>query len=147
MASGPGRRIPGREPEACGLAPSDLFYYGRRGVTLCEGDAHDAAAAAFDGFAADDALERPVRALGQHVGLQAFYRGLRVVFVEDDDRVHTAKGGDHFCTFGRRCDRSTRSLDFLNGSIGVDADNQRLTFARRILQIADVPWMQDVVVR
>ena len=73
-------------PVASAAAP-DLLDHSRCREPRRERDADDAAAAGFDHVAADDAVGGPVGALHQDVGLDRGDDGVRIVLVEDDDRV------------------------------------------------------------
>ena len=124
--------------------PLYLLYYRRRRVAFGERDADDAAAARLDGLAADDGVERPVGAFDEHIRLQPADDLLRVVFVEHHDRVHTRERRQDFGSFALGIDRTRRSLDGAHRSIRIDRDDQRITFAPRVLQVTNMARVEKV---
>ena len=86
----------------------------------------------------------PVGALHQHVGLDRADQAVRRLLVEDDHAVDAGQRGEEFRALGLGNDGPAGPLVGAHGSVGVDADDQQLARPSRVLQVADVPGVQQV---
>ena len=107
-------------------------------------DADHPAAARLDGIAADNLIRGPVGALHQHVRLNRLDRFSRGVLVEQRDGATHSSAPMNLGALAFRRNRPSRPLVPANGSVGVQADNQRIAEQSRLLQVADVSGMQQV---
>ena len=91
------------------------------------------------------ASSRPVGALDQHVGLKRRDDVVRRVLVEDDDaRRRAASAARISARSASGVIGPIRTLVRPHRSIRVDADDERVAEAARVLQVANVPGMQEV---
>src|SRR4051812_37995970 len=104
----------------------DLLNYRSSGESRLDSNPDHPSSARLDGFAAHDGVLGPVGTLYQNVGLKETNDLVRCVFVEHDDRIDRAERCERFRPLGLRRDRSTGSLVGTNGTIGVDANHQRV---------------------
>ena len=86
----------------------------------------------------------PVGALDEHVRLERADDLVRRVFVEDHHGVDRLEREQHLGALGLRRDRTPRALVRAHGSIRVDADDERVAEAPGLLEIADMPGMQQI---
>ena len=126
----PERRRRRRPAAVAGAAPHALDDRRRR-MPLLDRDAHDAAAARFDGVAADDLIGGPVGALDEDVRLEGRDDLRRRVLVEDDDRVDRRQRGEDFGALRLRRDRPRRALVPAHRRVGVEADESARRRATR----------------
>ena len=107
--------------------------------------ADHAAAARFDDVAADDLIGGPVGAFHEDVGLEACDDAVRRVLVEDDDGIDRGERRNDLGALGFGVDRAIGPLVGAHRAIGVDADDERVAFGTRGMQVAYVSRVQDVV--
>src|SRR5688572_1604833 len=125
-------------------ARSNLVQERAGRITLLDRDADDPAAARLDRIAADDLIGCPVGALDQHVRLKRANHLSRGILAEHRDGVDTRERRDELGTLALRGYWSAFSLVAADGFVGVHADDQRVAERPRLLQVADVPGMDQV---
>ncbi len=125
-------------------APTNAIENRRGRVPLLDRDAHHAAAVRLDDVAADDRVVRPVGALDEHVGLQCRDDLAGRVLVENDRRVDARERGEDLGAFVLGRDRPPLALVRAHRSIGVDADDERVTEGACLPQVADVAGMEEI---
>jgi hypothetical protein len=114
-------------------------------VAFLDRRADHAAATRLDDVTADDLIGRPIGALHENVRLEARDDSVRRVLVEDDDGIDRCERRNDLGALGFGVDRATGPLVGADRPIGVDADDERVAFGARRLQVAHVAGMQDVV--
>jgi hypothetical protein len=113
-------------------------------MALLDRDPDHPAAARFDDIAADDRVFGPIGPFDERIRLKRVDQIVRRVLVEHDHAVHAGKRLEDFNSLGLGRNRPPWAFDGANRSIGVDADNQRITQAAGALQVADVAWVKKI---
>ena len=112
---------------------------------MLERNRHDLPAPGEHALCSGDALDRPVAALDEHIGLAGRDDFLRRVFVEPGDYVHAGKRCYDRHAVGKRIERPVRALAEPAGrGIAIQRDQQARAHGARLIEIGDVPAMQDV---
>ena len=122
----------------------DLIDDRRGRITRFVRDADDFAASRFDDVSADAGVFGPVGARDQDIRLEPCDHRMRGLFVEKHRRIDARKRGEHFGAFPLWSDRPIRAFVGPRGSIGVDADDQRVAKLPRVLQVAKMAGMQQI---
>jgi hypothetical protein len=104
----------------------------------------DASAPRLHDLAADDGVLGPVGAFDQHVRLNRRDEIAWGGSVEDDHGVDAAEGFEDFGALRLCRDRTLRSFDLTDRSVGVQADEQRASKVTRVLEIAQVANVQEI---
>src|SRR6266478_6067030 len=116
----------------------------RGGVAGHDGHRHDAAARRLHFFAANNLVSRPVATLDENVGKQSGDDALRRQIVEDHDGVNALQRGENFRAFALRNHRAPLAFELIDAGVAVQADDERVAEAARLLQAADVARMQQI---
>jgi len=126
------------------MAP-DALEQRRGGALVLEGNRQHPAATRQHPRGADDALDRPVAALDQHVGARGCDQRFRRVVVEPGDRADRLERGDERQAVVKRVYRALAGLaEPPRRGIAVQRDEQRGSLASGAREIGRVATVQDV---
>ena len=134
-----------RGMEALGV-PEPLDAIDDRGgrVARFNLNANHRATARFDDVATDDGIFGPVGAFHEHVGLQRGNDVVGRVLIEGDDRIDGRQRLEQLDALVLRRNGTASTFISRHRSIGIDADDQCVTHRPCLLQIANVPRMQQI---
>jgi len=85
-----------------------------------------------------------VGSLAMNIGLDRLEQRCNRGLVENDNVVDVPKRRDHLCTIGLVHNRSTTTLQPSNRLIVIDRDDQSVGLPRGILQVADMPDVEQI---
>ena len=117
---------------------------GRRDTPARPAIADDAAAAGFDGVAADDLIRRPVGALHQHVRLNARMMSAGVSSSKIDHGVDAVERREHLGALVLRVDRPAGPLLRRTDASALRPTISSVAERAGVLEIAHVPGMQQI---
>ena len=115
-----------------------------RRIAGLDGDTDDQASTRLDDVPADDGVLRPVVAFHEDVRLESRNQLMRRRLVEDDHTIDRLQRLEDFDPFGLWGDRASRAFVCPHGSIGIDADDERVAEGAGVLEVAHVAGMEQV---
>ena len=113
-------------------------------MTLFDRNTHHATAPRLHDVATDDGVNGPVGAFDQNIWLNRHDQIVRRFLVEDHDGVHARQRLEDLGALGLRGERSIGPLDVTDGSVGIQADDQRVAKPARVLKIAQMTDVEQV---
>src|SRR3981081_764628 len=125
-------------------AVADFLQYFGCGVAGHDGHRHNAAARRLHLFAADNLVSGPVATFDEHVGKQSGDDALRRQIVESHYTINALERSENFCAFALRNHGATHAFELSDAGVAVQADDEGIAEAARVLQAADVAGMQQI---
>ena len=126
------------------LRGADVLDQLRRGEPFRESQADNSSAASLDHIPPDDRIGSPIGSLDEDVRLNAGHNRMRGLLVEDRDHIDAVQCLQYFGPLSFGVDRTLRSFVRAHGSIRVDRDDQRIPQGACLLEISDVPGMEQI---
>ena len=112
---------------------------------MLEWNRYNAPTAREHALCSGDALHRPVTAFDEDVGLAGCDHFLRRVFLEPGHYAHAGERGDDGHAVGEQIERPVRAFAKPAGrGVAIQRDQQARAHGARVVEIRNVPAMQDV---
>ena len=124
--------------------PADPVNQGGSGSALHVGYRSDPAPRTLDDLTPDDPVDRPVRTLHQHIRPETLDHGNRGVLVERNHIVDALEARQDLCSILFRLHRTRRPLQSTNRVIAVDTHHQQIAHPPCLLEVANVPDVQEI---
>ncbi len=105
---------------------------------------NDTASCTFYFLSADDLVESPISTLDKNIRQKSGNQFTRSERVENHHGIHTFKGSQDFSALVLRYRRAAFSLEFVHGSVAVDANNEHIAERPALLQALQVPEVKNV---